>query len=131
MITIAKRQKEKGRLYTDIGRLGIFYPRGATLGGSAQVNAMNMALPPDEEWQIIANLTGDDSWVPSNMRTYFEELERNLYMPENTPGHGFDGYIPVRTPTYLSTAASKYLLSDRSPVTTSPTSLPAGESLPS
>lgn len=91
---------------------------------------MNMALPPDEEWQIIADLTGDDSWLPSNIRTHYEELERNLYMPEDTPNHGFDGYIPVRTPTSHNTHF-KYLLRDRSPATTSPTSLPARESPPS
>jgi hypothetical protein len=30
-------------------RLGIVYPRGATVGGSTQVNAMNLGPPPDHE----------------------------------------------------------------------------------
>jgi choline dehydrogenase len=42
-------------------RLGILYPRGATLGGSAQLNAMNFAIPPDKVWDHIAELTGDES----------------------------------------------------------------------
>lgn len=56
---------------------------------------MNMALPPDSDWQIIADLTGDESWTPANMHTYFEELERNVYLPESTPNHGFDGFVSV------------------------------------
>lgn len=75
--------------------LGIYYPRGNTLGGSAQVNAMNFALPPDNDWRVIAELTGDDSWMPENMREYFMELERNEYLPGGAPGHGYDGYVSV------------------------------------
>lgn len=75
--------------------LGIFYPRGNTLGGSSQVNGMNFALPPDNDWRDIANLTGDDSWLPENMRQYFIEVEKNEYLSPGTEGHGFDGYIAV------------------------------------
>ncbi|CAM1506240.1 Fc.00g058810.m01.CDS01 [Cosmosporella sp. VM-42] len=77
----------------DAEPLGIYYPRGATVGGSAQVNAMNLALPPDEEWRRIAESTGDNSWQPEQMRRYFIELERNQYLPDGEPGHGYDGYI--------------------------------------
>lgn len=28
-----------------------------------------------------------------NMREIFERIERNHYLPENTPGHGFDGFF--------------------------------------
>lgn len=77
-------------------RAGILYPRGATLGGSAQVNAMNFAWAPDNEWDYIANLTGDESWGHENMRRYLTELENCTYVPRGTPGHGFDGYLEVR-----------------------------------
>ncbi|KAH8596917.1 putative choline dehydrogenase [Bisporella sp. PMI_857] len=76
----------------DAEPLGIYYPRGATVGGSSQVNAMNFALPPDDDWKIIANLTGDDSWLPEKVRTHFIELERNLYLP-GSPEHGYGGYV--------------------------------------
>jgi choline dehydrogenase len=56
---------------------------------------MNFLLPPDDEWKRIADLTGDDSWLPDNMRQYFMELERNRFVEEGTLGHGFDGYISV------------------------------------
>jgi len=42
--------------------LGVFYPRGSTLGGSSMINAMCTWLPPDSDWNYHANVTGDDSW---------------------------------------------------------------------
>ncbi|ETS80812.1 hypothetical protein PFICI_08341 [Pestalotiopsis fici W106-1] len=77
----------------DAEPLGIFYPRGATLGGSAQLNAMNFALPPDNDWEYIAELTGDESWRADNMRTYFTQVENCTYIPPGTEGHGFEGFI--------------------------------------
>lgn len=91
-VTIQPTMDEKS---TNNTRLGIFYPRGKALGGSSQVNAMNFALPPDEDWMHIAQLTGDNSWQPQNMRKYFQELEKNEYLPRRVPGHGYDGYIAV------------------------------------
>ncbi|KAM5346263.1 hypothetical protein ACJ41O_009268 [Fusarium nematophilum] len=73
--------------------LGILYPRGATLGGSGQLNAMNFALPPDSDWDYIAELTGDETWASENMRWHYIDVENCTYVPEGTPGHGFDGYI--------------------------------------
>lgn len=75
--------------------LGILYPRGATLGGSAQINAMNFAWAPDNEWDYIANLTGDETWGHENMRAFLIELENCTYVPQGTPGHGYDGYVEV------------------------------------
>ncbi|KAK1497659.1 hypothetical protein CCUS01_13052 [Colletotrichum cuscutae] len=77
----------------DATPLGIYYLRGATVGGSAIANAMNVVLPPDSDWNHFAEVTGDESWGPENMRSMFIELERNTYTPEGTLGHGFDGYI--------------------------------------
>ncbi|PVH71670.1 GMC oxidoreductase [Cadophora sp. DSE1049] len=73
--------------------LGILYPRGATLGGSSQINAMNFAWAPDNEWDYIADLTGDESWGHTHMRRHLTNLENCTYVPRGTPGHGFDGYI--------------------------------------
>jgi hypothetical protein len=30
------------------------------------------------------------------MQPYFEALETANYVPDDTPGHGFDGFITVR-----------------------------------
>ncbi|KAM0722724.1 hypothetical protein Q7P37_002165 [Cladosporium fusiforme] len=72
---------------------GIYYPRGATLGGSAQVNAMNFAWSPDREWDYIANLTGDDSWGHEQMRRHLIDLENCTFVSRGSPGHGFGGYL--------------------------------------
>ncbi|PVH98866.1 GMC oxidoreductase [Periconia macrospinosa] len=77
----------------DATPVGLMYPRGATLGGSAQVNAMNLAMAPDNEWDYIAELTGDASWGHENMRRHFMDLENCTYLPRGTPGHGFDGFL--------------------------------------
>jgi choline dehydrogenase len=42
--------------------LGIYYPRGATVGGSSMINAMCVFLPPDSDWNHVAEITGDTSW---------------------------------------------------------------------
>ncbi|KAM0551258.1 hypothetical protein ACHAPJ_008603 [Fusarium lateritium] len=77
----------------DAEPLGILYPRGATLGGSTQLNAMNLAMPPDHDWDYVAELTGDDSWRPDKMYQLFMDIENCTYRPEGTPGHGFGGFV--------------------------------------
>lgn len=42
--------------------LGVYYPRGATLGGSSMINAMATWLPSDSDWDHVVELTGDESW---------------------------------------------------------------------
>ncbi|CAI6339915.1 unnamed protein product [Periconia digitata] len=74
---------------------GVLYPRGATLGGSAQVNAMNGQWAPDNEWDYIANLTGDCTWGHESMRNYLVKLENATYVPQGTPGHGHDGFLQL------------------------------------
>ncbi|VUC26056.1 unnamed protein product [Clonostachys rosea] len=72
---------------------GLYYPRGSTLGGSAQVNAMNFLWSPDNEWDYIANLTGDDSWGHEHMRRHLQNVENCTYVPNGSPGHGYEGYV--------------------------------------
>ncbi|MCJ1358320.1 MAG: hypothetical protein MMC33_008319 [Icmadophila ericetorum] len=73
--------------------LGILYPRAGTLGGCAGHNAMITIYPHDSDWANIASITGDSTWAPDNMRTYFERLERCEYLPNDVVGHGFDGWL--------------------------------------
>ncbi|CAK4032226.1 Oxygen-dependent choline dehydrogenase [Lecanosticta acicola] len=71
--------------------LGILYPRTGTLGGCAEHNAMITTYPNTIDWEGIQNITGDDTWAPDNMRTYFEKLERIQYAAG--AGHGTDGWL--------------------------------------
>ncbi|KAH7014386.1 uncharacterized protein B0I36DRAFT_299277 [Microdochium trichocladiopsis] len=76
---------------------GIWYPRGASLGGSALVNAMASVLPNDADWSEIAAITGDRTWGPKHMRDIFVRVERNRYLRgnESRAGHGFDGFMDI------------------------------------
>lgn len=73
--------------------LGILYPRAGTLGGCTAHNAMITVYPNDADWQQIATITGDNSWNPTNMRGYFERLEKNEYLPSSVVGHGYSGWL--------------------------------------
>jgi choline dehydrogenase len=43
-------------------RLGVFYPRGSTLGGSAIINAAVTLLPSDSDWDYFDKGVGDGIW---------------------------------------------------------------------
>lgn len=119
---------------------GIFYPRATGLGGCTIHNAMITMLGPDEDWNDIADLTGDDSWRASRMHAYFARLERCRYHPrpatspsnplartgrnlwraiqrlfgrgsDPTSGrHGFDGWLTTSTGDFRLGLKDKQLL---------------------
>jgi choline dehydrogenase len=76
---------------------GILYPRAGTLGGCTSHNAMVTVYPHESDWQKIADLTGDATWSATNMRKYYEVLERCEYLrtSDNAAGHGFKGWLGV------------------------------------
>lgn len=93
-----QQDREKQHFY--VPGKGIYYPRGTSLGGSTVVNAMIALYPDNSDWDYIAELTGDDSWHSSTMRTYFERLEKVRYkkpVEGNPERHGFDGWLPLET----------------------------------
>ncbi|KAK4233046.1 hypothetical protein C8A03DRAFT_39273 [Achaetomium macrosporum] len=73
--------------------LGIQYPRAAVLGGCAMHNAGVCSLPAADDWNIIANKTGDASWLAENMRKYLKNIEKNEYLPAGNTDHGYDGWL--------------------------------------
>jgi choline dehydrogenase len=84
---------------------------------------MNFAWAPDNEWDYIADLTGDASWTHEHMRRHFIEVENCTYVPHGTPGHGFDGYIQVSIPTALPSAQTNLTQTshvDQTPALTPP-----------
>ncbi|AEO61263.1 GMC oxidoreductase-like protein [Thermothelomyces thermophilus ATCC 42464] len=90
--------------------LGIYYPRGGTLGGSSAVNAMSTIYPSESDWQNIVDLTGDTTWSPEHMREIFERIEKNHYLTPGAPGHGFNGYLDTIMSTETSWAGQNDLL---------------------
>jgi len=78
---------------------GVFYPRAGTLGGCTAHNAMITIVPHDDDWNAIAEQTGDDSWRAEEMHRYFEKLENCHYRKQDEwpkpKGHGFGGWLNV------------------------------------
>lgn len=77
---------------------GIFYPRGATIGGSTAVNAMITVYPHADDFDYIAKLTGDASWGASTMRKYLayvEQCEYLNYFQAKQQKHGVNGWLPT------------------------------------
>ncbi|KAK4450175.1 hypothetical protein QBC34DRAFT_297467 [Podospora aff. communis PSN243] len=77
----------------DASLLGVYYPRGATLGGSSVINAAGAVLPSRSDWDRIGQITGDRSWSNSKFRSILKRIEDNHHLPHGTPGHGFNGYL--------------------------------------
>ena len=77
---------------------GVFYPRAGTLGGCTAHNAMITVYPHAEDFDNVAQITGDSSWSSDNMRQYFQILERCSYVDPGSDaaaGHGFGGWLPT------------------------------------
>src|SRR5436190_15091120 len=76
-------------------RGGVCYPRAGALGGCTAHNAMITVVPPDEDWNELAALLGDESWKAERMTQYYDRLENAYYVPR--PGslryylHGLAG----------------------------------------
>ncbi|KAF2474943.1 alcohol oxidase [Lindgomyces ingoldianus] len=77
----------------DAKMMGVYYPRGATLGGSAIVNAAATWLPSDSDWDYFDRGVGDGIWSGKDMRKIFERIEHNNYLEPGAPGHGFKGWL--------------------------------------
>lgn len=72
---------------------GILYPRSATLGGCTAHNALVTIYPDRDDFQYLADLTGDASWSPTNMRNYFKKMEDCGYLQLDLAGHGYSGWF--------------------------------------
>ena len=75
------------------------YPRAGALGGCTAHHAMVFIYPHNNDWRQIADETGDRSWTPWRMRSYFQRLERCEYARRrltrwfNLARHGFSGWL--------------------------------------
>ncbi|HEY3913703.1 MAG TPA: GMC family oxidoreductase N-terminal domain-containing protein, partial [Verrucomicrobiae bacterium] len=57
----------------------VYYPRASALGGCSAHHAMISVYGYDSDWQKIADLTGDETWLPGQMRMIYEQIERVIY----------------------------------------------------
>ena len=83
---------------------GVLYPRARALGGCTAHNAMIFMLPHDDDWNFIAESTGDSTWRAAKMRRYVHRVEACRYRPVlralarvgwNPTGHGWAGWLPI------------------------------------
>lgn len=93
--------------------LGILYPRVGALGGCSQHNALVTILPQDNDWEYIAQITGDSSWGADNMRDYYKKLEKCHYLPGglDSQSHGYDGWLETQTTPAILIAEDPKVLS--------------------
>ncbi|MEA2569360.1 MAG: choline dehydrogenase [Acidobacteriota bacterium] len=94
-------------------RGGVFYPRAGTLGGCTAHNAMITMYPHDDDWNGIAELTGDVSWRAESMRQYFQRLEKCTYAdPAEAAknGHGYSGWLSTSTVDPLIALGDKQVI---------------------
>ncbi|KAF2767034.1 alcohol oxidase [Teratosphaeria nubilosa] len=89
--------------------LGILYPCTGALGRCAEHNVMVTTYPHEQDWTYLQTITGDDSWAPANMRSYFEKLEKVEY-PVGS-GHGSDGWLHTSLTNLLLVVQDLKLLS--------------------
>ncbi|KAK0542847.1 hypothetical protein OC845_006416 [Tilletia horrida] len=64
---------------------GILYPRAGTIGGCGSHNALIWIQPHDSDWANIAQITGDNSWTPENMKAYQDRVLRWLEVEPTDP----------------------------------------------
>ncbi|KAK7428417.1 hypothetical protein QQZ08_005036 [Neonectria magnoliae] len=95
----------------DATPLGVWYPRTGTLGGCSRHNALISINAHDSDWSSIASLTGDSSWNPTNMRSYFKKLEKNRYLPSSIVGHGYSGWLGLSLTSLSLVVEDQKLLS--------------------
>ncbi|MDO6747633.1 GMC family oxidoreductase [Gilvimarinus sp. 1_MG-2023] len=101
---------------------GVLYPRAGCLGGCTAHNAMITVYPHNQDWDGIAELTGDDSWNSSNMRSYFQKMEDCRYRPVwrwihklfrlNPSRHGFSGWFRTEKAIPLESVLKDHALID-------------------
>ncbi|KAJ7637785.1 hypothetical protein B0H17DRAFT_1106607 [Mycena rosella] len=71
-----------------------WYPRAQAVGGCAIHNALtNCVAGLKPNFDLLETTFDDPSWKLDNMWDYFVRIERNSYLPEPNPDHGFHGWL--------------------------------------
>lgn len=77
-------------LYRKEDNLTIEYPRGLTLGGSSQVNALIGIKANPSEWDDISEITDDSNWNYDSIKNKYEKLVENCeYCVDNNNKNGW------------------------------------------
>ncbi|KAF7378457.1 Choline dehydrogenase [Mycena sanguinolenta] len=70
------------------------YPRAQGVGGCALHNALvNCMAGLKPNFDALETTFNDPSWSLDTVWDYFVRIERNLYLPQPNPDHGFHGWL--------------------------------------
>ncbi|KAJ6495081.1 hypothetical protein C8R45DRAFT_986063 [Mycena sanguinolenta] len=71
-----------------------WYPRAQGIGGCALHNALvNCMAGLKPNFDGLETTFNDPSWSLDSVWDYFVRIERNLYLPQPNPDHGFHGWL--------------------------------------
>jgi choline dehydrogenase len=81
-------------LYSEEDKKTIEYPRGITLGGSAQINVMVAMKANPSEWDHIEQITGDSNWNQEIIKNKYQTLtEKCQYCTNGDDNENKDGWL--------------------------------------
>ncbi len=113
-----EKQRKDPKFTSERG--GVLYPRAGTLGGCTAHNALILVYPHNQDWDEIAELTGDASWKAENMRQYFERIEDCRHRPMqrwlkkivgfNPTRHGFSGWLTAERAIPMAALGDRNLM---------------------
>ena len=52
-----------------------------------------MMYPYADDWSNLESTTGDTTWNPDKMSTYFQKFENCQYLSPGASRHGFNGWL--------------------------------------
>ncbi|CAF3971415.1 unnamed protein product, partial [Rotaria sordida] len=88
-------------LFSKDDHLIIDYPRGITLGGSAQINTMIAITPNPLEWDYIAQVTGDYNWSSEMIKRKYLKLTENCqYCTNSDNDKNKNGWLNISIAAY-------------------------------
>lgn len=94
-------------------RDGVLYPRAATLGGCTAHNALITLYPNNKDWEDMVEITGDRSWNPLEMRSYYQKIENASYLKPfqaKNEKRGHNGWLNLEQTSPLLVIKDKRLL---------------------
>ncbi|CAF1265406.1 unnamed protein product [Rotaria sordida] len=88
-------------LFSKADHVIIDYPRGITLGGSAQINTMIAITPNPLEWDYIAQITGDYNWSSKMIKRKYLKLTENCqYCTNSDNDKNKNGWLNISIAAY-------------------------------
>ncbi|CAF3781061.1 unnamed protein product [Rotaria sp. Silwood1] len=87
--------------FSEDDNITIDYPRGITLGGSAQINVMVAMTANPSEWDYISQVTGDYNWSSEMIKRKYLKLTENCqYCTRRDNDKNKNGWLNISIAAY-------------------------------